>query len=66
MTRHVLAHTEDVGQRFAEEARRMHHGETEHRNIRGQASAEETEALLDEGIQIMPLVLPESLKGPQQ
>lgn len=66
MTRHVLANTEDVGQRFAEEARRMHHGETEHRNIRGQASAEETEALLDEGIQIMPLVLPESLKGPQQ
>ena len=66
MTRHVLANTEDVGERFASEARRMHHGEVEHRNIRGQASAAETEALLDEGIAVMPLVIPEALKGPVQ
>lgn len=66
MTRHVLAHTEDVGDRFADEARRMHHGEVEHRNIRGQANAAETEALLEEGISVMPLLIPESLKGPVQ
>lgn len=66
VTRQVLRQTEDVGERFADEARRIHHGETAPRNIRGQASAEETEALLDEGIAVMPLVLPEALKGPVQ
>jgi hypothetical protein len=66
MTRQVLAQTEDVGDRFATEARRMHHGEVAHRNIRGQASAAETEALLDEGIAVMPLLIPEALKGPVQ
>jgi len=66
MTRHVLAHTEDVGERFADEARRMHHGEQAHRNIRGQASAEETQALLEEGVAVMPLLIPEALKGPVQ
>ena len=66
MTRHVLANTEDVGDRFADEARRMHHGEQAHRNIRGQASPEQTEALLEEGISVMPFVIPEALKGPIQ
>lgn len=66
MVRHVMANTEDVGHKFAEEARKIHHGETEQRNIRGQASREETEALLDEGIDILPLPVPEGLKGPLQ
>lgn len=66
MVRHVLANTEDVGPRFAEEARRIHYGETEERGIRGQASAQETEALLDEGISVMPLPIPEALKEPLQ
>jgi hypothetical protein len=66
MVRHVMAHTEDVGTKFAEEARKIHHGETESRNIRGQASREETEALLDEGIDILPLPLPAGLKEPLQ
>ena len=47
VVRHVMANTEDVGERFAEEARRIHYGETEERGIRGQASREETEALLE-------------------
>jgi hypothetical protein len=55
--RHVLAHTEDVGSRFAEEARRMHYGELETRNIRGQTSVREAAELMDEGIEIMPLPL---------
>jgi hypothetical protein len=66
MVRHVMAHTEDVGPRFAEEARRIHYGERQERNIRGQATREETEALLEEGIDVLPLPLPENLKGPLQ
>jgi hypothetical protein len=62
----VLANTEDVGSRFAEEARRIHYGETPQRGIRGQASQAETESLLDEGIAVMPLPLPDALKGPVQ
>ena len=61
---HVLRHTEDVGERFPEEARRIHYGEAEHRGIRGQASAEDRAALADEGIEVMALPLPAGLKGP--
>lgn len=66
LARRIVAETEDVGERFAEEARKIHYGETEERGIRGQASREETEALLEEGIAVMPLPLPEGLKGPLQ
>lgn len=66
MVKHVVANTEDVGSDFSEEARKMHYGEAEQRNIRGQATPEETQALLEEGIQVMPLPLPEALKGPVQ
>jgi len=60
--RHVMANTEDVGTRFAEEARRMHYGEREARSIRGQASVRETVELLEEGIEVMPLPLPDAVK----
>ena len=60
--REVLAKTEDVGERFADEARKMHYGEAEERGIRGRATREQTEALLDEGIQVMPLPIPAALK----
>lgn len=63
MVQHVMANTEDVGNGFAEEARKMHYGETEERNIRGQVSLEETHSLLEEGIPVMPLPLPAALKG---
>lgn len=66
MVRHVMANTEDVGNRFAEEARKIHHGQAQERSIRGQASREETEALLDEGIDILPLPVPAGLKEPLQ
>ena len=66
MVRHVVANTEDVGNSFPEEARKMHYGEAEHRNIRGHATAEETEELIDEGIAVMPLPLPDVLKEPLQ
>jgi hypothetical protein len=51
---------------FAEEARKIHYGETEERGIRGQASREETESLLEEGIGVLPLPVPKGLKGPLQ
>jgi len=66
MVRRVMAQTEDVGERFAEEARRMHYGETEERGIRGQATRAQTEELLDEGIAVMPLPIPAGLKEPLQ
>lgn len=64
--RRIIAGTEDVGSRFAAEARRMHYGEIEERGIRGQATAQETAELLDEGISVMPLLLPEASKEPLQ
>ncbi len=66
MVRHVVANTEDVGNSFPEEARKMHYGETEARNIRGHATPGETEELIDEGIAVMPLPLPDVLKEPLQ
>lgn len=66
MVRHVMANTEDVGERFTEEARRIHYGESEERGIRGQASAEQTQELLEEGIGVLPLPIPKALKGPIQ
>jgi hypothetical protein len=66
MVRQVMANTEDVGERFAEEARRIHYGESEERGIRGQASPQETQALLEEGIGVLPLPVPKGLKGPVQ
>lgn len=51
----IVASSEDVGQSFAEEARKIHYKEAPERSIRGQASADECEALRDEGIQILSL-----------
>jgi hypothetical protein len=53
--RELVAATDDVGERFAEEARRIHYGDAAHRNIRGRASAREAMELLEEGIEVMPL-----------
>jgi hypothetical protein len=54
----MLASTEDVGARFAEEARRIHYLETKARNIRGTVSAEERQELAEEGIEVLTLALP--------
>lgn len=54
----MAAASEDVGERFPEEARRIHHGEAEERRIRGLASREETLELLEEGIAVLPVPLP--------
>jgi hypothetical protein len=66
MVRHVMANTEDVGESFADEARRIHYGEAEERAIRGKASAEEREALKEEGIEVHPLPVPVVFKDTLQ
>ncbi|QQM30442.1 DUF1178 family protein [Martelella lutilitoris] len=56
----IRAGSEDVGERFPEEARRIHYGEAKQRGIIGEAKPDEVRDLLEEGIEIMPLpVLPE-------
>ncbi len=66
MTRKILANTQDVGDKFAEEARKIHYGETEERGIRGKATPDETQALIEEGIAVLPFFVPDALKGPLQ
>ena len=55
---HVLTHTEDVGAAFAEEARKIHYDEAVRRDIRGTATAQEAEELIEEGIPVLPLPIP--------
>jgi hypothetical protein len=62
----MLSQTEDVGERFPEEARRIHYGEAAERGIRGEATPEERRALLEEGIEVMAIPVPRALKGPVQ
>ena len=64
--RHLVALTYDVGENFALEARKIHYGETQARGIRGQTTQAEALSLLDEGIAVLPFVLPEALKGTLQ
>ena len=64
--RQVIKNTEDVGERFPEEARRIHYGEAQERAIRGHASPADTDALREEGIQVMSVAVPEPFKGPLQ
>lgn len=66
VSRKIAANTDDVGTQFAEEARKIHYGEIPERGIRGQASIAETQSLIEEGIAVMPLLLPEGHKGPLQ
>lgn len=53
--RELISKTENVGERFAEEARRIHEGESDERPIRGTATREEREALAEEGIAVVAL-----------
>jgi hypothetical protein len=55
---HVEANFDYVGRGFAEEARKIHYGETTPRPIYGEASPSEAEALKDEGIDFLELPLP--------
>jgi hypothetical protein len=57
---HIVKNADNVGERFPNEARKMHYGDIEHRPIYGEASPEEAKALIDEGVEVSPLpVLPD-------
>lgn len=64
--RHIMDSSDDVGERFPEEARRIHYGETPERAIRGRATSDEAASLREEGIEVMGLPIPDALKGPVQ
>ena len=63
LAREIVAGTEDVGARFAEEARRIHYKEAPERGIRGVTSKGEAEALEDEGIKVLPMPFADLLKN---
>jgi hypothetical protein len=56
INQYINTHYEDVGSEFADEARKMHYGEADERNIRGTASLEDAQDLYEEGIDVFPLL----------
>ena len=57
---HIVKTADNVGEKFPNEARKMHYGEIEHRPIYGEASPEEAKSLIEEGVEVSPLpVLPD-------
>ncbi len=61
LRQYVQQNADYVGPNFAEEARKIHYGEADHRHIYGEASIEEAKELLDEGVDVAPL--PPDLDG---
>lgn len=56
----LTANSENVGDRFPEEARKIHYGDAPERPVHGQATPDEARALIEEGVEIMPLpILPD-------
>jgi hypothetical protein len=57
---HLTKNSDYVGQKFPEEARKMHYGDIEHRSIYGEATLQDAKEMHDEGIEVHPLpVLPD-------
>jgi hypothetical protein len=57
---HLTKNADYVGQKFPQEARKMHYGEIEHRSIYGEATPDQAKELHEEGIEFHPLpVLPD-------
>ena len=60
MSEKIRENADYVGDRFADEARRIHFGEVEARGIYGEATPEEARELVDDGVEFMPIpVFPE-------
>lgn len=55
MRDHVEKNSDYVGDKFAEEARAMHDGDTPHRPIYGEAKAEDAQKLIEDGVPALPL-----------
>lgn len=60
---HVEAHFDYVGDQFADEARRIHYGETEAREIYGETTLDEAKELIEEGVSVAPLPGPNKKKA---
>jgi len=58
MQRQILAQSDYVGERFADEARSIHVGDAPARSIYGKATADQTRSLLEDGVAVAPLPLP--------
>ena len=57
---HIVKNADNVGERFPNEARKMHYGDIEHRPIYGEATPQEARSLIEEGVEVSPLpVLPD-------
>jgi hypothetical protein len=57
---HIVKNADNVGERFPNEARKMHYGDIEHRPIYGEASPDEGRALIEEGVEVSPIpILPD-------
>ena len=57
---HIVKNADNVGEKFPNEARKMHYGDIEHRPIYGEATPDEAKSLIEEGVEVMPLpALPE-------
>ena len=52
---HIVKNADNVGERFPNEARKMHYGDIEHRPIYGEASPDEARSLIEEGVEVSPL-----------
>lgn len=66
MARHLAENTEDVGERFADEARRIHYNEAPERGIRGVATREQAAELAEEGIEVFSFPMPKGSNEPLQ
>lgn len=66
VVREIMTNTEDVGESFAEEARKIHYQESPQRSIRGVATVDEAAELVEEGIEVFSLPIPSALKSTLQ
>jgi hypothetical protein len=55
LRKYVIEHADYVGPNFAEEARKIHYGETPERHIYGEATHKEAQELIEEGVDVSPL-----------
>jgi hypothetical protein len=64
--RELMGRSEDVGDSFADEARKIHYKESPERSIRGQTSLDEAESLREEGIEVLAMPMLPALKNTLQ
>ena len=55
LRKYVMENADYVGPNFAEEARKIHYGETPERHIYGEATPKEAQELIEEGVDVSPL-----------